>query len=262
MVITFLIGGKGKSGKKNLGFEKIESKIMSKSDIFNLVEKKSKVKNIFDSISGRYDLLNHLLSFGIDIYWRRKALKLSGINKNSFLLDVACGTGDVAIEAKKLGVEKIVGADFSHNMLRLFHKKSNWIIGNNVQMVAEQMPFKDNSFTNITVAFGVRNFYNIQEGFNSFYRVLKAQGKATIVEFQMPKNKFFAALYKFYFKKILPIIGGIISGNKSAYNYLPNSVEEFDEKVNLEILLRNSGFKRIDIYQLSFGTVQVVIAEK
>ena len=225
-------------------------------------EKKNKVKNIFDDISGKYDLLNHLLSFGIDKRWRKKALKLTGLNKDSFLLDVACGTGDVAIEAKKLGVEKIIGADFSHNMLSLFNKKSKWIIGNNVQMVAEQMPFKDNTFTNITVAFGVRNFYNIQEGFNSFYRVLKPNGKATIIEFRMPKNKFFASLYRFYFKKILPIIGGLISGNKLAYTYLPESVEEFDMKVDLVKLLQNSGFRKIDIYFFTFGIVQTIIAEK
>jgi demethylmenaquinone methyltransferase/2-methoxy-6-polyprenyl-1,4-benzoquinol methylase len=225
-------------------------------------EKKNKVKNIFDDISGKYDLLNHLLSFGIDKRWRKKALHLTGLNKNSFLLDVACGTGDVAIEAKKLGVEKIIGADFSHNMLSLFNKKSKWIIGNNVQMVAEQMPFKDNTFTNITVAFGVRNFYNIQEGFNSFYRVLKPNGKATIIEFRMPKNKFFASLYRFYFKKILPIIGGLISGNKSAYTYLPESVEEFDMKVDLVKLLQNSGFRKIDVYHFTFGIVQTLIAEK
>lgn len=226
------------------------------------LDKKHKVKNIFDDISGKYDLLNHLLSFGIDKRWRKKALKLTGLKKDSFLLDVACGTGDVAIIAKKFGVEKIIGADFSHNMLSLFNRKSKWIIGNNVQMVAEQMPFKDESFTNITVAFGVRNFYDIQEGFNSFYRVLKPSGKATIIEFSLPKNKFFAKLYKFYFKKILPFIGGIISRNKSAYDYLPSSVEEFDEKINLEMLLKNSGFRKIETYHLTFGIVQVVIAEK
>lgn len=225
-------------------------------------EKKDKVKNIFDDISGKYDLLNHLLSFGVDKRWRKKALRLTGLTKDSFLLDVACGTGDVAIEAKKLGVEKIVGADFSHNMLSLFNKKSKWIIGNNVQMVAEQMPFKDNTFTNITVAFGVRNFYNIQEGFNSFYRVLKPNGKATIIEFRMPKNKLFASLYKFYFKKILPVIGGLISGNKSAYTYLPESVEEFDMKVDLVKLLQNSGFRKIDFYHFTFGIVQTLIAQK
>lgn len=225
-------------------------------------EKKVKVKKMFDNIAGRYDFLNHLLSFGLDFYWRKKALKLSGLNSDSILLDVACGTGDVAIQAKKMGVQKIYGADFSYNMLSLFDKKANWIDGNLVQMVAEKIPFKDESVTNITVAFGVRNFYDIQEGFNSFYRILSPAGKATIIEFRMPSNKIVKALYKFYFKNILPILGGIISGDKAAYTYLPDSVEEFDEKINLEILLKNSGFSKIKKYNLTFGTVQVVIAAK
>ncbi|MBK9098245.1 MAG: bifunctional demethylmenaquinone methyltransferase/2-methoxy-6-polyprenyl-1,4-benzoquinol methylase UbiE [bacterium] len=225
-------------------------------------DKKNKVKSIFDSIAFRYDFLNHLLSFGVDKYWRRKALRLSKINSESFLLDVACGTGDVAIEAYKQGVKKIVGADFSHNMLGLFAKKSEWINGRTVQTTAEQMPFRDNSFTNITVAFGVRNFYDIKEGFKSFHRVLKPNGKATVIEFQMPENKIFKSLYKFYFKKILPFIGGIVSNNKAAYQYLPNSVEEFDEKILLVDLLKEAGFKSVKKYTLTFGIVQVVIAEK
>ncbi len=225
-------------------------------------EKKVQVKRIFDSIAGSYDLLNHLLSFGVDKYWRKKALKLSGINSDSILLDVACGTGDVAIEARKLGAVNIFGADFSFNMLKLFSKKSNWITGRTVQLVAEKMPIKNNSVTHITVAFGVRNFYDIQEGFNSFFRVLKEKGKAVIIEFRMPSNPVFKSLYRFYFKRILPVIGGIISGDKEAYKYLPNSVEEFDEKVDIPALLKNSGFKKIDKYNLTFGIVQVIIAEK
>src|SRR3989339_1442075 len=118
-------------------------------------EKKTKVKRIFDSIAGRYDFLNHLLSFGFDYYWRKKALKLTGLNTDSILLDIACGTGDVAIQAKKMGVMKIFGADFSKNMLILFHKKAIWSKGNNIQMVAENISLKDKSVTNITVAFGV-----------------------------------------------------------------------------------------------------------
>ena len=224
--------------------------------------KKTQVKSIFDSIAYRYDFLNHLLSFGIDHYWRRKALQLSKVGSESILLDVACGTGDVAIEASRQGVKKIIGADFSHNMLELFKKKQNWIDGKVVQTVAEQMPFRDNSFTNISVAFGVRNFYDIKEGFRSFHRVLKLGGKATIIEFQMPENKIFKALYKFYFKKILPFIGGIVSKNKGAYQYLPDSVEEFDEKISLVDLLKEVGFKSVEKYKLTFGIVQVVIAEK
>jgi demethylmenaquinone methyltransferase/2-methoxy-6-polyprenyl-1,4-benzoquinol methylase len=225
-------------------------------------DKKNKVKNIFDSIAEKYDFLNHLLSFGIDNYWRRKALQLTKIGSESFLLDIACGTGDVAIEAHKQGVTKIIGADFSHNMLELFKKKREWINGKVVQTVAEQMPFRNNSFTNISVAFGVRNFYDIKEGFRSFHRVLKVGGKATIIEFHMPENKIFRGLYKFYFKNILPFVGGIFSKNKSAYQYLPDSVEEFDEKIILTDLLKEVGFNSIKKYKLTFGIVQVVIAEK
>jgi demethylmenaquinone methyltransferase/2-methoxy-6-polyprenyl-1,4-benzoquinol methylase len=225
-------------------------------------EKKKQVKLMFDNIAGRYDFLNHFLSFGLDFYWRKKALKLTELNSHSILLDVACGTGDVAIQAKKMGVQKIYGADFSHNMLKLFDKKSEWVDGKLVQMVAEKIPFKDESVTNITVAFGVRNFYDIQEGFNSFYRILKPEGKATIIEFRMPSNKIIKGIYRFYFKNILPALGGIISGDKAAYTYLPDSVEEFDEKVNLEKLLTSSGFKEIKKYNFTFGTVQVVIAKK
>lgn len=225
-------------------------------------DKKNQVRKIFDSIAFRYDFLNHLLSFGTDFYWRNKALKLTGMDGNSTLLDVACGTGDFAIAAKKFGVNKIFGADFSHNMLKLFNQKSEWIIGKNVQMVAERMPVKNDSVTNITVAFGVRNFYNIQEGFNSFYYALKENGKATILEFRLPSNPIFKFLYKFYFKNILPLIGGLISGDKEAYKYLPRSVEEFDEKINLPELLKNSGFKKVEQYSLTFGIVQVLIATK
>ena len=225
-------------------------------------DKKNKVKNIFDSIAGRYDFLNHLLSFGVDHYWRRKALKMTNLGSESILLDVACGTGDFAIEANRQGVKNIIGADFSHNMLDLFKKKQNWIDGKVVQTTAEQMPFRDDSFTNIAVAFGVRNFYDVKKSFKSFHRVLKDKGKATVLEFQMPENKIFRSLYKFYFKKILPLIGGIISKNKSAYQYLPESVEEFDEKISLVDLLKEVGFKSVTKYKLTFGIVQVVIAEK
>lgn len=225
-------------------------------------DKKTQVKKMFDNIAGKYDFLNHFLSLGLDFYWRKKALQLTGLSSDSILLDVACGTGDVAIQAKKMGVRKIYGADFSHNMLSLFDKKSNWIDGHLVQMVAEKIPFKNDSVTNITVAFGVRNFYDIQEGFNSFYRILKQNGKATVIEFRMPSNKIIKSIYRFYFKNILPVLGGIISGDKAAYTYLPDSVEEFDNKVNLTSLLTNSGFREIKKYNFTLGTVQVLIAQK
>lgn len=228
----------------------------------NPIEKKNEVRRMFDSIAHKYDFLNHFLSAGIDIYWRRKALRLTRLSSETFLLDVACGTGDFAIEARKFGVNKIIGADFSFNMLKLFNKKSRWINGMNVQVAAEFLPIKDNQVTNITVAFGVRNFYDIQLAFHSFNRVLSENGKVTILEFSMPKNVLVKLLYRLYFHSILPLIGKIISKDQSAYTYLPESVEDFDKNVDLEKLLTTAGFRKVEKHFLTFGLVQVVIAEK
>ncbi len=227
-----------------------------------MIDKKKQVKRIFDSIAYRYDFLNHLLSFGTDYYWRRKAIKYSGMNENSILLDVACGTGDFAITAHNAGVKNIYGADLSFQMLKLFNAKAGWVNGRNAEMVAEYLPFKNNSFTNITVAFGVRNFYDIPKAFNAFKSVLKPNGKVTILEFRLPKNIFFKNLYKFYFNRILPLIGNLISKDKEAYTYLPESVHEFDEKINLKELLEQAGFSKVETKSLSFGIVQIVIATK
>lgn len=226
------------------------------------MDKKNRVKRIFDDISKRYDFLNHFLSAGIDFYWRKKSLKLTGMQKDASLLDVACGTGDFAIAASKMDVNKIIGADLSLNMLKLFNQKKNWSRGNIVQTVAEQIPFKDNSFTNITVGFGVRNFYDILTGFKSFFRILKIHGKVTILEFRLPTNSLIRKLYLFYFHTVLPKIGKIVSKDKEAYSYLPESVNEFDEKINLPELLTKAGFSNIKTFSLTFGIVQVVIAEK
>ena len=226
------------------------------------MEKKNQVKRIFDSISDRYDLLNHVLSAGIDFYWRRKALKLTGINDKCILLDVACGTGDFAIQAKKAGVKEITGADLSINMLKHFNQKAEWSKGKIVQTIAESMPFKDEIFTNITVAFGVRNFYDILEGFKSFNRILKPGGKVTVLEFRLPKSGLIRAIYLFYFNKVLPFIGRLVSKDKEAYTYLPESVNEFDRKVNLIDLFKEAGFKNISYHSLTFGIVQIVIAQK
>ncbi len=226
------------------------------------MDKKNKVQRIFDSISPRYDFLNHLLSGGIDFYWRRKALKLTGINPDAKLLDVACGTGDFSISAKKFGVTNITGADLSLNMLKIFSEKTEDIRGRTVQCVAEHLPFKNNSFTNITVGFGVRNFYDIREGFKSFYRVLQPEGKAAILEFRMPANPIVKAFYNFYFTTILPLVGRLISKDPEAYTYLPESVRDFDKNINITELLKQAGFNNIEYKALTFGIVQIVIGIK
>jgi demethylmenaquinone methyltransferase/2-methoxy-6-polyprenyl-1,4-benzoquinol methylase len=226
------------------------------------MEKKDQVKRIFDSISYRYDLLNHLLSLGIDKYWRKKAIKIGALGKESKLLDVACGTGDFAIEAHKYGVENITGADLSIEMLKRYNLKSGISRGMTVQCVAEYLPFNNKSFTHITVAFGVRNFYDILEGFKSFHNVLEFNGRVIILEFSLPENPLIKKFYLFYFNNILPFIGKLISRDKEAYTYLPESVNYFDVNVDLEELLEKAGFKHILRTNMTFGIVQVITADK
>ncbi len=230
------------------------------TSLFAKEEKKIEVKKMFDSIASRYDLLNRVLSAGVDKYWRKKALKLSKLDSNSILLDMACGTGDVAIQARKYGVTQIFGADFSYNMLSLFNKKVDWINKKNFQTAAEFIPLKADSVTNVTVAFGVRNFYDIPLAFREFNRIIKKGGRATVLEFAMPKNSFFKAVYKFYFKNVLPLVGKIVSGHPMAYDYLPDSVEDFDKNVDLVKLFKEAGFSKVDRHLFTFGIVQVVIA--
>jgi len=228
----------------------------------NKSDKKLKVKRIFDDISPKYDLLNHLLSGGIDFYWRKKALKLGKVKSSNVLLDVACGTGDFSISAKKFGITKIFGSDLSNNMLHYFRKKDDTISGKLTQSVAETLPYKDKTFDIITVAFGVRNFYDILEGLNEFHRALKSGGKALILEFRLPSNKLLRFFYSIYFNRLLPSIGKLISKDKEAYQYLPDSVNEFDLKIDLVSLCKKAGFKSVKKESLTFGLVQVVIAEK
>ncbi|MFZ5946471.1 MAG: ubiquinone/menaquinone biosynthesis methyltransferase [Stygiobacter sp.] len=224
--------------------------------------KKKQVQRIFDSISYKYDFLNHLLSAGVDYYWRKKAIKFSSMDENTILLDIACGTGDFAIAAKKFGVKKIFGADLSFNMLSLFNNKADWIKGKTTECVAEFLPFKNESFTNIIVAFGVRNFYDIPTAFNEFRRVLVNKGKATVLEFRLPENLIIKKLYLFYFKNILPLVGKLISKDPEAYTYLPESVEEFDKKVDLKKIFFECGFIDVKKYSLTLGLVQVIVASK
>ncbi len=226
------------------------------------MDKKKEVKRIFDSIAGRYDFLNHFLSVGVDYYWRKKAFDLTNLSENTVLLDIACGTGDLANEAYRRGIRNIFGADYSINMLKLFSKKFIWSNNKKVQCIAEELPYNSDVFTNISVAFGVRNFHNISKAFKEFRRVLKENGEVTILEFCLPKNIVIRSLYLFYFKKVLPFVGNLISGDSSAYTYLPESVEDFDKKVNLVKELKEAGFAEVHRTYFTFGLVQVVVGIK
>lgn len=223
--------------------------------------KKEKIRGMFDSIAGKYDLLNHLLSAGIDIYWRNRAVKLTDIKTDSRILDIACGTGDFSNTLFKKGYTNLTGGDLSINMLKIFNNKCGFSRGRVVHTEAEKLPFKNNVFNNIVVAFGVRNFYDIPASFRIFKSLLAPGGKVTILEFSLPKNFFARKLYMFYFMKLLPFIGKIVSKDKGAYTYLPESVIEFDSKVDLVKLLKNQGFAKVNKYSLTFGIVQIVIGE-
>ncbi|MBN2572188.1 MAG: ubiquinone/menaquinone biosynthesis methyltransferase [Ignavibacteriales bacterium] len=219
-------------------------------------------KNIFDRIAKRYDLLNHILSIGIDKYWRRKAVKLSNISNKSIVLDLACGSGDFTKAIMKYQPKKIICADISEFMLRKLKKKKGLKSIDAIQTKAEAIPFRVNYFTNIFIAFGVRNFYNINEGLKNCYDILQFKGNLTILEFQLPRRKFIRKIYSLYFFKVLPAIGRIISRDKTAYNYLVESVKKFDNETNLKNLLQNIGFKNIRKYELTQGIVQLITAEK
>ena len=228
--------------------------------------KKNQVARMFDSISGKYDFLNHFLSFGIDIIWRRKAIDLLVDYKPKYILDIATGTGDLAIAALKLNPEKIIGVDISEGMLEIGRKK---IAAKNYEDLidlqygdSENLPFADNNFDAVTVAFGVRNFQNLEQGVSEIYRVLKRSGKVVILEFSTPKVFPVKNLYHFYFNTVLPKIGRFVSKDRSAYTYLPESVNAFPDGENFADVLRKCGFNEVSWKHLTFGISTLYAAQK
>ncbi len=224
------------------------------------------VRSIFDSIAGKYDLLNHILSFGIDILWRRKAIKMLETRCAKRILDVATGTGDLAIEASGLSPEQIIGIDISRNMIdkaikKVHDRKLNDIIKLEIGN-AENLQFKDRSFDIVMSAFGVRNFENLQSGLKEFFRVLDNNGIALILEFSRPRNYPVNKIYKFYLGIILPFIGRSVSNNHYAYSYLHNTVSEFPDGEDFCLMLREAGFSKTSFYPLTFGIASIYLANK
>lgn len=195
--------------------------------------KKAQVAEMFDNISPKYDLLNHVLSLGIDITWRKKAVKLLKEDQPKLILDIATGTGDFAIEALALKPEKIIGVDISEGMLAEGRKKMKkkgleHII--DLQLGdSEGLLFEDNKFDAVIVSFGVRNFENLEKGLADMHRVLKPGGKTVIVEFSKPRSFPMKQAYGFYSNYVLPQIGKVVSKDNSAYTYLPESVQAFPD---------------------------------
>jgi demethylmenaquinone methyltransferase/2-methoxy-6-polyprenyl-1,4-benzoquinol methylase len=229
-------------------------------------KKKQQVEQMFDNIAPKYDFLNHFLSLGIDKLWRKKAIRILSGYKTDLLLDVASGTGDFAIAAAKLKPSKIIGFDISEQMLNVGRGKVQRLGLDQViefqKGDSEAMPFDDGHFDAITVAFGVRNFENLENGLKEFVRVLKNDGVAVILEFSKPKYFPMKQLYLFYFFGILPLIGRLVSKDSSAYSYLPESVMAFPDDQKFLTILRNVGFSKATQKRLSFGIATIYIAQK
>ncbi len=223
--------------------------------------KKQQVEQMFDNISGKYDLLNRILSMGIDQSWRKKVVKSVQNARPETILDIATGTGDLAIAMAKATNAKITGFDLSAGMLEVGRKKvKDESLENRIEMIqgdAENMPFEDNSFDVITVAFGVRNFENLKKGLDDIYRVLKPGGKFLILEFSQPEAVPMKQLYTFYSRYILPRIGKKISKDQSAYTYLPDSVKAFPHGEDMKKILKNSNFVEPFDKKLTFGIASI-----
>ena len=221
---------------------------------------------MFNNIAPNYDFLNHFLSLGIDILWRKKVIKLLKGEKPKTILDVATGTADFAIETLKLNPDKIYGVDLSEKMLAVGRKKIlNKSLADKIELLAgdaENLPFNDSTFDIITVGFGVRNFENLEKGLTDMHRVLKENGKVAILEFSKPNAYLLKKIYLFYFLKILPLIGKIISKDNAAYTYLPQSVLAFPDGEKFITILQNTGFKNCKCYPLTFGISSIYIGEK
>jgi len=233
---------------------------------YSNLSKKQQIANMFDTIAGEYDNLNRVISFGIDIKWRNRVVQIVRDQKPSNILDIATGTGDLAINLMKSGADKIVGLDISKGMLDIGRKKiKSKKLSEFIQMVigdSENLPFDDNSFDAITVAFGVRNFENLEKGLSEILRVLKPKGILVILETSVPKKIPFKQVYFVYTKLLLPLIGILFSKDKKAYRYLSNSAAKFPCGDAFNNILSKIGFININNTPQTFGVATIYKATK
>jgi len=229
--------------------------------------KKQQVEKMFDTISGNYDGLNRIISLGIDVKWRKNVLNLIAENKPKTILDVATGTGDLAIQfAKKTNAEKIVGLDLSEGMLSIARKKvANSEMNDTLEFVkgdSEALLFPDNSFEAITVSFGIRNFENLEKGLSEIYRVMVPGGRFVILETSVPTHFPFKQGYYMYTRGILPVIGRLFSKDRVAYTYLSKSAAVFPFGEKLNNILEKIGFIDVENKPQTFGVATIYTATK
>ncbi len=224
------------------------------------------IESMFGAIAPRYDFLNRVLSFGQDIYWRKKAVAVLAPSKDGCYLDVATGTADLAIEIAKCRVRKVYGVDFCIPMLNLgMNKVKRKNRKDDIAFIAgcgEALPFADNLFDGTSVAFGLRNFSSPENGLKEMIRILKPKGRIVVLEFSMPENIFLKWIYKSYFDIILPIFGRMVSKHDSAYKYLPESVSHFPQRKEFAEMMEFAGFKQVGFQNLTFGIVTLYTGVK
>lgn len=228
--------------------------------------KKEQVATMFDNISKEYDGLNRVISFGIDVSWRKKVTKIVSRNNPKQILDIATGTGDLALMMSQLNPDRIVGLDISAGMLEVGKQKiAKANLSDTIEMVvgdSENMPFEDNTFDAITVSFGVRNFANLDKGLKEIRRVLKPNGTFVVLETSNPTKFPFKQGYKFYTSFILPIIGKIFSRDKVAYSYLSESANSFPFGEAFDNILQKNGFINTEYKPVTFGVATIYSATK
>lgn len=228
--------------------------------------KKEQVEQMFDTISGKYDGLNRVISFGIDVKWRKKVVQLVTDTQPDSILDIATGTGDLIINMAQTGASTLVGLDISEGMLSVGRKKiKDGGLNDRIKMIqadSEAMPFEDNSFDAITVAFGVRNFETLEKGLAEIHRVLKPGGIFVILETSVPTKTPFKQGYAFHSKVILPTVGRLFSKDKEAYTYLSKSASVFPFGEALNNILRKIGFTNVEDKPQTFGVATIYTASK
>ncbi len=228
--------------------------------------KKEQVTQMFDNVSSNYDFLNRILTFGIDVSWRKKVVKFVTDQNAKIVLDIATGTGDLAIMLAQANIDKVTGLDISSGMLEVGKKKVAQLnLENKIEMIlgdSEKLPFKDQTFDAITVGFGVRNFEDLEKGLSEIYRVLKPKGTFIVLETSQPTKFPIKQGFTFYSKYIIPTVGKIFSKDKNAYSYLPESAAVFPYGEEFNNILLKIGFKSSKVYPQTFGAATIYKAIK